>query len=952
MTKSKTLEPYSKEREDGVKKFWEYADIPDKVRRMNDGAKKTYYFMDGPPYATGHIHMGTALNKILKDIAIRYWRMKGYDVFDRPGYDCHGLPIEFQVEKELGFRGKTDIENYGVGNFVKKCREYATRFIDTMNDEFNDLGVWMDWKNPYLTLTNDYIETIWHTFKKAEEKGLLYTGKYPVHICPRCGTAVAYNEIEYIKQTDDSIYFKFPVEGREKTFLLLWTTTPWTLPGNTGIMAHPKETYVELEVMGETWIMAKALIEGLTKTLEAGYVVKKEFPGKELEGLKYSNPLEKHMKRPALENANRVVLNARFVNVEDGTGLVHCAPGHGKEDFAVGKETGLPAYCPVKMDGSLTEETGKYAGKKARTVDKEIVEDLKESGSLLYTHPYTHDYPICWRCKTPLLMVSVPQWFLKASAIQERSIELNKKVNWVPEWMKDRMHNWLETLSDWPVTRERYWGTPCPIWKCEKCSKTIVVGSLKELRSLAEVPEDLDLHKPGIDEIEIPCKCSGVMKRITETLDVWFDAGVSSWGALDFSKGNKLFKRYWPADLNIEATEQVRGWWNAELLSSVISFDKSPFKNIMVHGMVTDLSKRKMSKSGGNIVKPSEVIEKHNRDYLRLHLTSASKGNDFGFDWDAYRDIGKFMNVFWNSINFASLYLNLDLSGKVKVKDLQIEDRWILSRLNSLVEECTDAYEKYLYFKVPALVEEFVLEDLSRTYIKLIRPRIGGETEKSAESVLNGIMNILMRVIAPITPHISEYVYQKFKGELKQESVHMIPFPLFAKDLQDKKLEKEMNLVREVTQAALSLREEQKLRLRWPLKELVLVTKGGKEMKNFREVLAKMVNVKKVSEAKTAPKGEYAVKEIGKIKVLLNTSADDTLKEEWELRELTRRIQDLRKKQRLNPHKTVEVFLGCSDAGFLQKYKKEIETETNTHVTFKDGEKEKLLEREFYIALE
>ncbi|MFH1239887.1 MAG: isoleucine--tRNA ligase [Candidatus Diapherotrites archaeon] len=944
----KTLEAYNKEKEKEVKDFWDKHDIANKVRHMNDSAEKTFYFMDGPPYATGHIHMGTALNKILKDVAIRYWRMNGRDVFDRPGYDCHGMPIEFQVEKELGFRGKHDIENYGVGKFVEKCREYATKFIGTMNDEFADLGVWMDWENPYLTLNNEYIESIWWTFKKAEEKGLLYKGTYPVHVCPRCATAVAYNEIEYTKQTDNSIYFKFPVMGKEKTFLLIWTTTPWTLPGNTGVMVHPTETYVEVEVMGETWIMAKELLQKLMEAIEAGYVVKREFPGKELEGWRYENPLEKHMKRPEFENANRVVLSARFVNVEDGTGLVHTAPGHGKEDFTVGRETGLPAYCPVKINGELTEETGKYAGKKAREVDKEIVSDLEESGNLIYKHPYTHDYPICWRCKSPLLMVSIPQWFLKVESIQKKAVDLNQEVNWVPSWMEDRMHDWLDTLNDWPVTRERYWGAPCPIWICE-CGEQVVIGSLKELKEKTKVPKDLELHKPFIDEITIPCKCGGTMTRVKETLDVWFDAGISSWGALDYSKGDKLFKKYWPADLNIEATEQVRGWWNAELLNSVISFDEKPFKNIMVHGMVTDLDKKKMSKSLGNNVQPSEVFEKHNRDYLRFHLTMASRGEDFGFDWEIYKDISRFFNIFWNSMNFAALYMNLDLDAKVNMKKLQAEDKWILSRLNSLVEECDNAFETYVYFKVPKLVSDFVLEDFSRTYIKLVRGRIGTETGEEASKVMSVVVKTLMKILAPVTPHISEYIYQYLKKAKSPESVHMLPFPKAFDALKDESLEKEMNLVREISQSALSLREEHKMRLRWPLKELVVLSKED-IFPNLKHVLASMVNVKKIRVHESVS-GNYAEGEASGIKFVLNIDADSELKQEWEFRELVRRIQSMRKEEKLNPNDTIDLFLGSDDSMFLKKWKTLIEKETNTKISEKQGELQKVLERSFYIEI-
>ena len=388
------LEEFNLAAEEKVRKFWREKKVAEKARKLNPKGKK-FYMMDGPPYASGHIHMGTALNKIVKDITLRQKRMQGFKVRDQPGYDTHGLPIENKVEKKLGFKTKAEIENYGVEKFIHECRKYATEYIGIMNEDFNNLGVLVDWENPDLTLNNEYIEAIWWTFKRADEKGLLYLGKYPVHVCSHCETAVAYNEIEYTKQTDESIYVKFRVKGMENTFLIIWTTTPWTLPSNTGVMAHPKFDYVEAEVGGtETWILAKERLQQLMDAAEAGYVIKKEFKGKEIEGLEYENPLAKHMKLPPLEKAYRVILSDRYVNLEEGTGLVHTAPGCGKEDFDAGTKAGLPVLSLVDNKGLLSAETGKYSGKKARVVDEEIISDLKEGGARTYRHPYTHDYPV------------------------------------------------------------------------------------------------------------------------------------------------------------------------------------------------------------------------------------------------------------------------------------------------------------------------------------------------------------------------------------------------------------------------------------------------------------------------------------------------------------------------------------------------------------------------------
>jgi len=412
--------------EEDILKFWEERKIYEKLKKKNVNGEK-FYMMDGPPYATGRIHIGTALNKISKDIAIRAQRMQGKDVFDRAGYDTHGVPIEFKVEKKIGAKTKDDIEKFGVKNFIKKCKEYATKYIGVMGPEFRNLGVWMDFENPYLTLDQRYIETIWDTFKIADEKNLLYLGKYPVHICPRCATAVSFNEIEYAKQRDTSIYVKFPLKEKENTFLLIWTTTPWTLPANTGVMVNPNVIYQQIKLSsGEKWIIAKGLVSDIMKKLGEDFTVEKEFKGKEMIGWAYRNPLEKHLKLK-LKNAYKVVPSARFVTTEEGTGLVHCAPGHGKEDHEVGKTSGLDAPCLVDINGLLTGESGEYSGKKTGTANSDIIKDLEKDNLLAYKLPYTHDYPLCWRCKSPLLMVSQPQWFLKISTFKNRYSKKTKK---------------------------------------------------------------------------------------------------------------------------------------------------------------------------------------------------------------------------------------------------------------------------------------------------------------------------------------------------------------------------------------------------------------------------------------------------------------------------------------------------------------------------------------------
>jgi isoleucyl-tRNA synthetase len=889
-----------------ILKFWKDEKIYEKSRKKNARGKK-FYMMDGPPYANGNIHMGTALNKIMKDVAMRTQRMQGKDVFDRAGYDTHGVPIEFQVEKEIGSKSKKDIEQFGVKKFIDKCKEFATKYIGVMNSQFENLGVWMDFNNPYLTLNPEYIETIWDTFKEADKKNLLYLGKYPVHICPRCETAVAFNEIEYAKQEDTSVFVKFPLKNKKNTFLLIWTTTPWTLPANTGVMVHPDFDYQEIELSsGERWIVAKDLVPRITGQLGIGHTVKKEFRGESMEGWEYVNPLFKHLKLKT-KNAYRVVLSGRYVNIEDGTGLVHCAPGHGREDYEVGKENKLDMPSPVEINGTMTEEAGKYAGKKARVVDAEIIQDLENDGVLVNTVKYIHDYPLCWRCKSPLLMLSQPQWFLKISEIQKKLLKDNEKTVWVPDWMKLRMNAWLEGVSDWPVSRKRYWGTPLPIWLCEKCEKKKVIGSIEELEKLSG-KNVKEVHKPEIDEIEIECKCGGKMKRVPDVLDVWFDAGVSSWAALK----KEEMKRYWPADLNLEGKDQIRGWWNSQMILSEIKFGKKPFESIVVHGMVLDLGKRKMSKSLGNIVSPQDAIEKYGRDYLRYYFAKVSKGEDFAFDESELENIRKVLVVLVNINNFVN-----QLKGESRIK---VEDRWILSRYNSLVKNVVNSYNQFRFPDAVAELENFLVNDLSKTYIKIIRER----SDETSE-ILNQIRKGTLKLCSPIIPFLTEKIWQELRKNkiVEEESVHLSVFPEVSEKSISPELEKEFGQVLKIIERGLAERDFAKIGLKWPLKS-VNISAGFDLREEMKEIISRQLNVKEVYFDK--------IKELEGISVKIDTKITPELEIEGYAREVSRNIQAERKKAGLVKKDEIELVILTREnfVNRLDLQKKFIKERTNS----------------------
>ena len=853
--------------EQNILKWWKKSRIYDKVKKKETMRGK-FYFLDGPPYVTNPPHVGTVWNKTLKDAIIRYKRMLGYDVRDQPGYDCHGLPIEVKVEEDLKVRTKRDIEEkYGIKNFIDRCKKYALDNVEVQTKIFRNIGIWMDWEDPYLTLENDYIESVWWTIKRADEKGLLEKGLKVVHWCLRCETALAGYEVtdEYREVKDYSIYVKFPIKDRKNEYVLIWTTTPWTLPANVAIMVDPDSEYVKVKVKNENYILAKERVEHVIKKTGQSYEVIEVFKGRDLEGLTYEPSLSEEVPlQNDVENAHFVILSKEYVTMNEGTGCVHCAPGHGEEDFDVGLKNNLPAICPVDENGIFSEEVGKYSGMLVFDANRAIVNDLKTKGLLLNEELITHSYPHCWRCKTPLILRATDQWFIKITQLKEKLMRENDKILWIPDWAgSKRFKDWLLGARDWVISRQRYWGVPLPIWLCRDCKQRLVIGSKNELIKFAtDLPKDLDLHRSHVDSIYLKCECGGSMERVPDIVDVWVDSGVASWACLDYPKKHEEFNKWWPADLIIEAHDQTRGWFYSQLGVGITAFNKSPYKSVIMHGHTLNSNGQKMSKSLGTFVSPEDVIHKYGRDSLRLYVLQHIVWEDFRFSLSGSEDIWKFLQVIWNIYAFASLYMNLDSFVPTEWKldkfwdDLTTEDKWLISRIESLKTISLENMEKNNIHLVVRSLMEFALEDLSRWYIKLVRRRFWLEKESKekicAFITLYHVLKNFLLLSAPFMPFLTEKLYQEVIRSAEQdspESVHMNDYPVANPKYINEGIEEEMEIVKKVTGAIMSARQEAGIRLRQPLDKITIVAIGEsvkKAIERMSDILLEQANVKKI----------------------------------------------------------------------------------------------------------
>jgi isoleucyl-tRNA synthetase len=842
-----------RELEAGVQDYWKRDNTYARVQEVRkDG--KAFFFVDGPPYTTGHIHLGTAWNKIIKDAILRYHRMRGRNVIERAGYDMHGLPIEVKVEHQLGFTSKKDIEDYGIAAFIEQCRTFAVTHMEIMSDQFRQLGIWLDFDNPYQTIKAEYIESAWWAVKRANERGLLERGHRVVNWCPRCETAIADSEVEYWDETDPSIFVKFPITGRENEFLVIWTTTPWTLPANVAVAVNPAFTYARVAAKKdgreETLWIADELVESVLKMGRyQDYTVLEKVSGSDLVGTEYTSPLAGQVPHQA-EIRHRVVA-ADYVELEN-TGLVHIAPGHGWDDYLIGIQEGLEVFCPVDTGGCFTRDAGAFVDMYVRDANDLVIDALNDY--LLARRTITHRYGHCWRCKTPIIYRATAQWFLKATEIREPMLEEIAKVKWYPDWAGSaRFHDFVRDSRDWCISRQRYWGIPIPIWQCEQCGERVVIGTIAELeeRSGAKVP---DPHRPYVDEVVIPCSCGGEMRRVADIFDVWFDSAVASWATLGFPGKREAFDRLWPADFITEGQDQTRGWFYSQLGASTVAFGRAPYKSVLMHGFALDADGRKMSKSFGNVVTPEEVMNQFGVDVLRFYVLWANAPwDDLKFNWDSVKTIHRTLNILWNVYRFPLPYMVLDsfepasAGGRwddsfvrTHIKDMPEEDRWIISRVNSLARTTAGDLQEYHLHKVTRALAAFILEDLSRWYVQLVRPRMWLEEDspekRYAYETVYYVMRRLIALLAPFTPHIAEEIYRNLRLTGDPESVHMLDWPEADDLLIAPDLESAMEVIRSFDDAVATARQNGRRKLRWPVSETVVVT-GSDEVKTALEGL-------------------------------------------------------------------------------------------------------------------
>ena len=828
------------EREKEIVAYWNENKIFEESVKEREGGEE-FSFYDGPPTANGKPHIGHILTRVMKDIVPRYQTMKGKHVLRKAGWDTHGLPVELEVEKKLGFEHKTEIEAYGIEPFIGECKKSVWKYTTEWKEMSDRVGYWCDMDNPYVTYHDDYIESEWWALKKIHEKGLLYKGHKIVPYCPRCGTALSSHEVAQgykdVKQV--TAFVKFKVKGAENTYILAWTTTPWTLPSNVALCMNPAFDYVEVEMTesGEKYILAEALLKSVLG--EEGYVVLSTKKGTEYEYVEYE-PLYPYGKEvfKFREKAYFVTCDD-YVTLSDGTGVVHIAPAFGEDDYKVGKRYNLPVVQLINEEGKFPVGCGDLTGVAAQAADPLVMKDLKARGLLLKPLEVTHSYPFCWRCDTPLIYYARSSWFIKVTAVKDRLIAANRSVNWMPENIKEgRMGNFLENVIDWGLSRDRYWGTPLPVWVCPDCGEIEVIGSKAELMEKFGAPENIELHRPYLDDLTCTCgKCGGKMKRTPEVIDCWFDSGSMPFAQYHYPFENKdLFEQTFPADFISEAVDQTRGWFYTLLVISTILFDKAPFKNCIVLGHVNDKNGVKMSKHKGNVVDPFSVLDKQGADAVRWYFyTASAPWLPSRFYPEAVSEAQrKYMGTLWNTYAFFCLYADIDgydpSAYELKKCKLSLMDKWILSKLNTLVDTVDKKLAVYDVTDSARALQDFS-DILSNWYVRRGRERYWGEEmtedKAAAYTTLWHVLVTLAKLTAPYTPFMAEQMYLNLVPnffENAPKSVHRCNFPEYDASFVDEALEKGMDGVLDVVNLGRAARNAGNVKNRQPLSEMYVVT--------------------------------------------------------------------------------------------------------------------------------
>ncbi len=858
--------------ENEVHALWKRIKLLELWQKQNAKGEK-YFLLDGPPYANYVPHVGHIRNTVFKDMYIRIAFQEGRNVFFQPGFDTHGLPIENMVEKKLKLTSKKDIQKMGIRKFMKECRDSAALNKDLWLEAYRNLGSVYAWNDPYLTYENSYIESTWWSFKQLWDKGQTYEGKRPVFWCPKCETALAGYEAtdSYKNVSDPSVIVRFKVKGTQDDYLLVFTTTPWTLPANAAIAVKSDEDYVKVKT--EQWdnlILAKNCLK-LLDQIKVKYDIIETFKGVKLDGMKYESLLDVPCQKELQNNPNALrvylsipILKERvaskvgakkgittgdvfedFVTVEDGTGMVHTAPGHGKTDNMVGLHYKIPEISPLDDECKFTDEAGKYQGMFVKDADHVIAEDMHQQKKLVHFSRIEHSYPLCWRCKAPLIFRMSNQWFLKIDPVREKMLKANEEVNWQPEFARDRFRDWVANAEDWNFSRQRYWGIPIPIWKCE-CGDMKAIGSVEELNkdAVKKVDEKFDLHT--VNDVKLKCKCGKEMTRINEIFDVWYDSGSSPYAAMGYPFKNKeLFESHFPVDRINESQDQVRGWFYSLMFCGISVFGKAPYKTVSMPGWVVDKMGDKMSKSVGNVVFAKDALNDFGADALRFYYCwdiAAYSLQKFNTE-TIKTEVSKLFNILWNLHNFV---LNHGEQMK-EPKTEKIEDKWILSRLNSVIGSARTNLASYEIHLAGRNIYDFILNDLSRSYVQIIRDRL--EYDLNPIYLINYCLKKMVTLMAPISPFVTEQIYQDLKqvNDGLKESVHLELLPDAGKS--DENLENEMKAVFDIMGAVLSARDKRQLGVRWPLQKVVVDTADKtvvKALTDLKELFLKQVNIKDV----------------------------------------------------------------------------------------------------------